>query len=652
MTHGMRHRDQVLALLQKQIGNPVEVKDIRETAESVMRKWTDPTKVGHAEINGLIYGLIQSGKTGVLTVTGAMGADEGYGIILILTSDIDPLYEQTLSRIHQAFPGIDILGKADFKDVNSFVQRVKNNTCAIVSTKNGTKLRTLCENFRAAKLKGVSCLMIDDEADQASLNTKESKADGTRSTINSRIGELRSFFERNTYLQVTATPQALFLQTPGHDFRPQFTVLSHPGAEYVGGEDFFGDDSKLVREFPLDDITALTGGDQPDPRLTLPNSLLRALDTFMIGATYKRMRDADENCAFLCHVSTKTADHAHIVSLLRRYKTDIATGIKSGNASLLKRLKAAHEDLAATHAGMRGEALDSIVSAIEFFSPGINVKMVNGETDEDVAVVSPFNLFVGGNKLGRGVTIRNLLVSYYGRHPRRPQADTVLQHARMYGYRRKDIGLLRLFLPEELNVVFRAINRMERGLRDLIERRPSERFRGVYVEGVLNPTRKNVLAPGAVGIYSGGSNYNPAQVKRDAAIIGNTKKIDALLESVPNQQAVQMSISELRGLIELTMPDDSQSDKIWNPIAVSESLEQFGKLHDVTKGFVYVDRNRNLKERRSETQGVLSGGEIDKVPKDQLVLFMLRTTATKDNHEAWWPQVRFPDGGYAFAFAI
>ena len=122
---------------------------------------------------------------------------------------------------------------------------------------------------------------------------------------------------------------------------------------------------------------------------------------------------------------------------------------------------------------------------------------------------------LAGTSLAGESQSENLLVSYYGRHPKKPQADTVLQHARMYGYRRKDIGLLRLFLPRELHVVFRAINKMERGLRELIARNSSEEFRGVYVESGLSATRKNILAPGSVGVYSGGSNYNPAQIFRD-----------------------------------------------------------------------------------------------------------------------------------------
>src|SRR5687768_17673559 len=124
----MNHRDQVLGLLNKQIGNAEEVKDICNTAEEVAGKWVDPVSGGREETNGLIYGLVQSGKTGVLTVTGAIGADEGYRTIIVLTSDNDPLYEQTLNRVQEAFPGIDVIGKKDFKNGDAFLQRVKGGT--------------------------------------------------------------------------------------------------------------------------------------------------------------------------------------------------------------------------------------------------------------------------------------------------------------------------------------------------------------------------------------------------------------------------------------------------------------------------------------------------------------------------------------------
>lgn len=635
-----------------QVSNASEVEDIRKTAEEVAGQWVNPLSGGDEETNGLIYGLVQSGKTGVLTATGAMGADEGYRTIIILTSDIDPLYEQTLGRAQEAFPGIDILGKKDIRDPDAFLQRIKVGTCAIVVTKNSSLLKALIENFKKGRVRGLTCLIIDDEADQASLNTKARRDDGSRSAINERIGELRAFFHKNTYLQVTATPQALFLQEGAHAFRPKFTVLSHPGADYVGGDDFFSDDSPLVKEFELRDITVLAPGAQPSPTATIPDSMIRALDTFMIGATFKRIAEADQNCAFLCHVSTKTSDHDHIVDLLRKYKNDLSKLLKDRNPKIIKRLQDAYDDLAATHKGLAKSNFDELLEAIEFFSPGIAVKLVNGETDEDVAVRSPYNLFVGGNKLGRGVTIKNLLVSYYGRNPRTPQADTVLQHARMYGYRRKDLGLLRLFLPNELHVVFRAINRMERSLRELIAARPTEEFRGIYLEGGLQPTRKNVLVPGSLGVYTGGSNYNPAQVLRDSSAADATAKIDKALDGIANKTHAELTIDDIKSLIEMTRPDEAESEHVWDPVAVAESIAQYAKLSGQAIGYVYVDRDRDLQGRRRETQGVLSGGEVRTVPDTHLTLFMLRTTAHGKEQAAWWPQIRFPTGRYAFAFAI
>jgi hypothetical protein len=340
----MKHHEQVLNLLNTQIGNPAEVKDISDTAKKVANEWVNPVSGGKETINGLVYGLVQSGKTGVLSVSGAIGADEGYRTIIILTSDNDALYAQTLSRVRQAFPGMDILAKSDFRDAVSFIQRIKSGTCCIVTTKNGSLLESLIENFQSGNVKGLSALIIDDEADQASLNTKAGSPGGAVSKINEKISKLRRFFDKNTYLQVTATPQALFLQESGHSFRPKFTILSHPGTDYVGGNDFFDGASNLVREFDIGEITALSPGAQPAPSMNIPTSLLRALDSFMIGATYKRKKEADQNCAFLCHVSTLKADHRHIVDLLREYKTKLAAGLKQKQPAMIARLKKAYDE--------------------------------------------------------------------------------------------------------------------------------------------------------------------------------------------------------------------------------------------------------------------------------------------------------------------
>ena len=81
-------------------------------------------------------------------------------------------------------------------------------------------------------------------------------------------------------------------------------------------------------------------------------------------------------------------------------------------------------------------------------------------------------------------------------------------------------------------------------------------------------------------------------------------------------------------------------------------MGQFAKIHKQPTGFVYVDRDRGLEESRRETQGIIEGGERRNIPDDKIGLFMLRTKSSRRGNASWWPQIRFPDGQYAFAFAV
>jgi hypothetical protein len=186
----------------------------------------------------------------------------------------------------------------------------------------------------------------------------------------------------------------------------------------------------------------------------------------------------------------------------------------------------------------------------------------------------------------------------------------------------------------------------------LIQKHPEEEFRGIYVDSGLSATRKNILAPGSIGVYSAGSIYNPAQIVRDRSGLAFTEMLDKAVASIQNKTYVEMPIEDLQRLVALTLPDQSQSERVWNPIAVAHSIGQFGLLHRQTTGFVYVDRDRGLKENRRETQGILEGGEARKVPNTRVALFLLRTTGVGAQVPGWWPQIRFPDGRYAFAFAV
>jgi hypothetical protein len=155
-----------------------------------------------------------------------------------------------------------------------------------------------------------------------------------------------------------------------------------------------------------------------------------------------------------------------------------------------------------------------------------------------------------------------------------------------------------------------------------------------------------------IGVYSGGSIYNPSQVLRDETVLGPTEKMDKMLASIPDKEFAELPVADLKALIALTMPDQAQAEFVWDPLAVAESIAQFAKLNDQVTGYVYVDRDRDLKKSRHETQGILTGGEAARVPTDKIALFLLRTKPGRGKHAAWWPQIKFPAGRYAFAFAV
>jgi hypothetical protein len=606
-----------------------------------------------------LYGLIQSGKTSIITVVSALAADNGFDFIIILTSDINLLYDQTLERLKKALRGLRVLGKDDWIDTARFNRQLRSTPFAVACSKNANKLRSLLDAFRTAQARRLSMLLIDDEADQASLNTRESRRTGDVSRINEVISDFRSYFAINTYLQVTATPQALFLQKPDHRYRPSFTVLSEPGEGYIGGEVFFSEDAVLLRDVNIEEVNQFQRTNQPSPIAEIPEGMKRAILAFLVGATSEMiLSPRDEGFAFLCHVSMRRLAHGLIVQMIDRFKEQMITVLSDPSTPpyerLVDELRAGYDDLLLT-AGRTGRMADfqDIILKLKFYLPGASIKLINATSNEEIKLDSVYNIFIGGNKLGRGVTIRNLLVSYYGRNPNRPNADTVLQHARMYGYRRDTLGITRLFLPEILANRYRIIHQMESALRDLVSRHPEGKFEGIYISPPIQPTRPNVLDPTSIGLYVAGGSYNPRYPLRtdDADVI--TGYFDRELAQCSDETSFyEVTVDRLIELLDKVEIDPHFGYDVWQKKTIKAALESVRSLHG-NRGYLVVRRGRSLNEQRRETQGILSGGEDALAPRDAVTLFMYRQNEnTRGERAAWWPQLRFADGNYVLAFSF
>ena len=244
---------------------------INETATKVVNNLPDPRGSGPS-CQGVMLGLVQSGKTGALATSIALAADNGYRCFVVLTTDNLWLYDQTLDRLKEALPGLQIVGKEVWEQqITSMANtlRLGSDGLVLVTTKNGQQLQLLTTilDRLMAEVGGVlpAALVIDDEADQASLDTNMNRRSSDPTIdpgrVNDLVTQIRQRFPFHAYLQVTATPQALFLQGPSTLYRPEFTVLVPPGIGYVGGSTFFslinGQGRDLIRGIDQQELNTL-----------------------------------------------------------------------------------------------------------------------------------------------------------------------------------------------------------------------------------------------------------------------------------------------------------------------------------------------------------------------------------------------------------
>lgn len=244
---------ETLALLDRLELREEDKKNVRDEAVSVLSKCLRPSMdAGHK--TGLVIGYIQSGKTMSFTTLAALAHDNGYKLIVVITGITKNLFEQSRERLEQ---DLEIRHRRTWKfhanpkakphvvqSINVALQSdqhlvdVGKQAVLIAAMKNSTHLKNLIQLLKQLDLRGIPALVIDDEADQASLNTQV--RDGGRSTIYQRILDIRDCLPNHTFLQYTATPQALLLINLIDVLSPDFAEILTPGSTYTGGKIFFG----------------------------------------------------------------------------------------------------------------------------------------------------------------------------------------------------------------------------------------------------------------------------------------------------------------------------------------------------------------------------------------------------------------------------
>lgn len=493
---------------------------------------------------GLVVGQVQSGKTANYTGLICKAADAGYQVIIVLAGIHNNLRSQTQIRIDEGFLGFDTgsdknyltrfttkigVGKiVGFDDAiahsyttslekGDFTSKAANATglnfnapqpIILVVKKNTTVLKRLYtwlkQKNNDSPITQKALLMIDDEADNASINTKRDP-DANPTAINDGIRKIIGLFTRSAYVGYTATPFAnIFIAANvEEDLFPRDFIINIPApSNYIGPDKVFGtsvnptenDDNLLPIVAAIDDYSQFVpeGHHKDDDKPTfedIPESLKIAIKCFIITCAIRIVRGQEhKHNSMLIHVSRYQIWQNAIKELVDRQFKFYKHEIEASDATVLEEFRQIFEEDTYNYSSYKtisnkilNSNLKSIDNKIQVHDweivkanlykavQKIEVKSINGSSgdiidyqlneDKGISVIA-----IGGDKLSRGLTLEGLSVSYFLRASK--MYDTLMQMGRWFGYRPGYVDLCRLFTSGELNEWFRHITLASEELRD------------------------------------------------------------------------------------------------------------------------------------------------------------------------------------------
>ncbi len=494
-----------------------------QVTDRILGLLENPRNAGSWDRRGMVVGHVQSGKTANYTGLMCKAADAGYRLIIVIAGVHNSLRNQTQARVDEGFVGRDSarllskgglaervvgVGKIDrtrfpvtftntIRDFNKATATSVgvaldnlNEPAVFVIKKNASTLKNLLDWLREYSATGPTgttdtpVLLIDDEADNASINIRHGKQEVAR--INGQIRSLLNLFDRSGYVGYTATPFANIFIDPATDdemfradlFPRNFIVSLDPPTNYFGAQRVFVDDADRVIRHIDDNHDCLPMQHQIDFTVTaLPETLVEALRTFVLACGIRRLRgQGNEHSSMLVNVSRFTGVqtqmrseiHQQLAGIQRSVRIHGAKGCPEAErdpeiAALQATWEREYSALDETWAAVLGE-LDEAggpIEVVEINSRSSGALNYAGHLESGRSVIA-----VGGYSLSRGLTLEGLVVSYFMRNSM--MYDTLLQMARWFGYREGYDELCRVWMPEEVEGRYAHVAESVEMLRDEI----------------------------------------------------------------------------------------------------------------------------------------------------------------------------------------
>jgi hypothetical protein len=487
--------------------------DAVDRATSRILSLTQPPGGGAVDSRGLVLGHVQSGKTTNFTGLIAKAADVGYRMVIVLTGVAENLRVQTQWRLNEAlvapapndwFETTSVLSDFAATANAGYVLSRPDGLALAVVKKNVFRLNRLnrwLDQAGEVHLRSCPILVIDDEADQASLDIS------TRPDYPSRINEqIRRLLDRpkTTYVAYTATPFANLLIDPkdNEDLYPRDFIVDLPkprkGSGYLGTEEVFGrlelvtdegdgdsDGLDMVRQIPDDEAASLRPPRNADARHAwkplVPPGMGQALRWFLLATAARRVRDGRwRHSSMLIHTTQYTDAQLRMRPEVETELQDLARRLVAGDSDLLTELEAQwsaeSERVRASEFELREIDFPELLPELYATAAAAAVYVDNYRSEDRIVYGDePLTaVVIGGNTLSRGLTLEGLVSSYFVRTSR--AYDTLLQMGRWFGFRKGWQDLPRIWMTGELWNWFTWLATVEEEVRRDVRRYEHERL--------------------------------------------------------------------------------------------------------------------------------------------------------------------------------
>lgn len=656
----------------------IVVERLHKTTEDVMGDLGDPQSEEPFQRRGLLLGDVQSGKTATYTAICNKATDAGYKVIIVLAGMMENLRIQTQERLDAEFVGLDSKYSLD-KKADSSMRNIQVGVGKIppfVQDKRITRFTSVSTDFNASVIKSnglnlndlkgtalfvvkknksvlnnlfkwltkdedvldLPMLLIDDEADNASVNTNSEEKDPT--AINAAINKILRAFKQTTYLGITATPFANIFIDPqiaedgaAKDLFPRHFLTLLPTPErYIGADKIFGNGCeddwndrsegeysssiiKIENDEQEDFFIFKHKKELADELYDLPSSLYEAIGYFcLINAITDYRYDVTEHRSMMVNVSRFTGVQIKTAKLIEEFIDQIKSDLENysqlpiGQAMKIKNIrtlsyiwdKYSLENVS----GLTWACLlkDYLFKAVR----RVVVRPVNQKTgaksldyynykDIGMRVIA-----VGGNSLSRGLTLEGLCVSYFYRNTM--MYDTLLQMGRWFGYRNNYDDLFKIWMGEDAvgwyAYITDAFNELKKELRNMARQNLTPEDFGLKVRqdpGALIVTARNKMRSGTkvnVPITLSNRMVETARLWNDVDIIfDNNMLCEKTIKSIHSEEQITKYYDEFtKAHIWKKVPREKIVELIkgyrshpWNLNFQSIALAEFIENHDSLK---------------------------------------------------------------------